>query len=518
VASWYASAADEARAMQRAAVRSGCAIKTMHVRDTGNGPHAVTELECPDGWAAARLLLAAAIEDSQTAGARDLALALRQNAPSDDAYARLLHQYVKDSVRFVRESGEIFQGPAYTLAMGAGDCDDQARLLVALGLAGGLGAQMGYLHQGEGPTHVAGRLCTRNACSWAETTVDAAYGEEPLAAARRTGVLNGREDINASQVKYMSERDLGPIPPGFVERNPPAVVQYDGEALARLGYLGASPATLDPTDPVFREAVLAFQLASGLSPDGLIGPHTRSAILNHLAADDFSRGYRQTMGALVGPTKLTAYLSDNFFRGVVQMAKDFQARGAGVTAQDFLAVWKNESDVNPASIGHEDPNYRGLNQMGAQERAAVGFPGSADDWVALSAEAQLPFVRRYYETDVRSNCRGDFTCLADVGSLYLINYLPAFMPHAKDPSFVLARPGGGFYDKNKGLDVGQKGYIEVADMAKVANRAAQGAKWNELVARLAAVGDTPPPSLLVANVLGLLFVGGVAALAAWQGT
>lgn len=528
MSSWYASPAAEARAMQRAAVRSGCTIKTTHLRDTGNGVHAVTELDCPDGWAAARLLMAAAIEDSQTAGARDLALALRRNAPTDDAYARLLHQYVKDSVSFVRESGEIFQGPAYTLAMGAGDCDDHARLLVALGLAGGLGAKMGLLHRGNsappamrGPTHVAGMLCTPTGCSWAETTVDAHYGEEPMAAAQRVGVLRGRTDISR-EVKIMSERDLGPIPPGFVERNPPDVVEYDGESLARLGYLGACPATADATDPVFRQAVLAFQLASGLHPDGLIGAQTRAALIGKLPADEFVHGYREAMGELspVTPvTSLTNYLSDDFFRGVAQMARDFQARGATATAEDFLAVWLSESGVNPAQISHVATNYRGLNQMGEDERRNVGFPGTADDWIALSADQQLPFVRRYYETDVR----GNYASLVDLGSLYLINFLPAFMAHAGDPSFVLAKAGSKIYESNRGIDVDKKGWIEVGDLPRFAARTqTQGdgpRKWAELKARLAAVGGTSPPAgIRVANVLGLLFVGGVAALAAWQGT
>src|SRR5271154_133566 len=103
------------RVVRRAAARVGCTIKSLSVRQTSTGPRAVGQITCTDGWAAARMLLAEGVEYAKLPGVRDAALQLRQGAIDDLAFARAVHQYVKDNVAFAREKGEIFQGPAYTL-------------------------------------------------------------------------------------------------------------------------------------------------------------------------------------------------------------------------------------------------------------------------------------------------------------------------------------------------------------------------------------------------------------------
>lgn len=45
------------------------------------------------------------------------------------------------------------------------------------------------------PTHAVAQLCVDGRCQWAETTVDAFFGEHPLAAASRLGLLDEREDL-----------------------------------------------------------------------------------------------------------------------------------------------------------------------------------------------------------------------------------------------------------------------------------------------------------------------------------
>jgi hypothetical protein len=523
---WRSTPDEEWRTLQIAAVRAGCVVRSLGIRQTAFGPRVVGEVDCPDGWGAARMLLAAAIEDARSPGARDLALRLRREAPTDAEYARAVHRFIKDRVRFVREHGEVFTAPGYTLAAGAGDCDDHARAAIALALAGGIGAQLGLLHNGDGPAHAAPVLCVDGRCNWAETTVDAAFGEHPLRAAERLGLLKSRSDI-AKEVVIMTEKNLAPVPADFVMKNPPAQVALDADALVKLGYLAALPGDpADPTNVDFRTALLAFQVAAGVTADGLIGPQSRAAILKALPTDHFEAEYARSIGDATGTTASGdpgPALSQSFFQGVVQMANDFRGKGAKITGLDFLAVWMGESGVNPHLKGHHPYDaetgplsFGGLNMMGSAERKNVGFPGATlSEWVALSEDEQLPFVRRFYELNVASFCGGNYACLSSGTALELMNFLPAYMQHASDPTFVLAKSGSKVYDANPGFDVDKKGAIVVADLTRWTQRNAQGARWNNLAAQMRAAGDAPPSGMgLVGGgqiALLLLGVGGAVA-------
>lgn len=207
--------------MRRAATRAGCVVRSLTTGVTSAGERAIGRVDCPDGWAAARMLLASAQEDARTSGARELALALRRIAPSDEAFARAVQAYVKSRVRFEREIGEVFQNAEYTLATGVGDCDDHARVVYALAMAGGLPAVMAYLYHAPPadtqPTHAAAQLCPDRECRWAETTIDARFGEHPLEAAERLRLVNARQDL-AREVRTMNERDLEAPTMGAVAR------------------------------------------------------------------------------------------------------------------------------------------------------------------------------------------------------------------------------------------------------------------------------------------------------------
>lgn len=307
---FYASPAAEADAIRRAVARvSGCSVRTLKVA----GPNVAGNVVCGDGWGAARLLLALADEDARTRGAKNLAADIRRRAPSDEAFARAIHAFVLQRVRFARETGEIFQSGAYTLTHGFGDCDDHFRVAYALAVAGGLRAQLGLLHHGDdassdmqGPAHAAAILCPAGECAWAETTVPAFYGEHPIAAARRLGLATERSDI-ASEVVIMSTDDLPPVPSDFESHNPPAQVTLDAEALQRLGFLSAESLPSDAADPELRQAVLAFQRAKGgMKQDGLLGDlETRPAIakaLREAGVQDFD--YTVHIGGLGTPTPI----------------------------------------------------------------------------------------------------------------------------------------------------------------------------------------------------------------------
>lgn len=179
-------------------------------------------------------------------------------------------------------------------------------------------------------------------------------------------------------------------------------------------------------------------------------------------------------------TSLTSYLPDDFFTVLFDMVARFQAKGAHVSAHDMLVMFLAESDCDSRianSIG-----CAGLNQI--CNLRGVGFTGGVAAYIALPPAEQLHYVERYFDNVNR------YPMMRDVGSLYLTNFSPAFL--GKPDNFIMYRAGiDKAYAANKGVDFGNKGYIEVADMAKFMNAAAKRkqAKLNELDARYIALSS-----------------------------
>lgn len=518
--SFYASSTEETGALRRAAGRVGARVETLETF----GPRSVGRVICRDGWHAAAFLLALAEEDAQTDGARMVAANLRETSGgSDAAFAEAIHAFVKRHVRFVRERGEVFISPGYLLEVGAGDCDDHARAVYAIARAGDLPVRLALLHRGAGPTHVLAQLGVNGAWRWAETTVDARFGENPLAAARRLGVLTSRADIGEG-VRFMANSDLPPAPSGYHAANLSDAVERDAKALRALGHLSpledGARCPGDAADPIFRRAVLAFQRTVGITADGLTGPQTRRALAGALEPPD-AIGYLGTLEA-----KETRHLSAGFFRAVEKMAAEFRARGANVTAEQFLAVWLYESGIHADIPNGSGAPYYGLNQMGVPQLRAAGFLGSPGEWMSLTAEQQIPFVARYYENAVRDS-GGDWSTLNGIGGIYALNLAPAFAARAKDPDAPIVRKDSpdkrerDVYGGNKGLDVDGDGAISGRDLKSAVGRAQRqaGTYWTEARARLYAEGGTPEPSKVpgaVGAAVALLVTGALGAWAALQ--
>jgi len=175
-----------------------------------------------------------------------------------------------------------------------------------------------------------------------------------------------------------------------------------------------------------------------------------------------------------GVTALTSYLSDSFFKGVEKMAEHMRSRGATISAEDLLNVFKVESDVKP-HVANKDSGCAGLNQI--CNLKAVGWTGTRTEYLALPGDQQLQYVQKYFDNVNR------YPAITDTGKLYLANFNPGHLGKAE--SFVLYRKGQIGYTQNSGLDFGGKGFIEIADMTKFVRRGAKGVKWEELRSRMA---------------------------------
>lgn len=170
-----------------------------------------TRMSFDDPWAAARLLLKLSKEDAADPIVREWSLAILQATAQDigeessgptlspelrDAFARAIHDNVQSQIKFVHEPKETFQSARTTMALGAGDCDDHARLVYALARAGGLKADLLFLEEDDQPVHVVACLEDSSGMRWAETTLGAMFGEHPLAALDRLGVEGSSDPLS----------------------------------------------------------------------------------------------------------------------------------------------------------------------------------------------------------------------------------------------------------------------------------------------------------------------------------
>jgi transglutaminase-like putative cysteine protease len=149
---------------------------------------------CSSLWAAAYRLaiLSESREDATSVASRAAAIALEYKVLGDEMlYCVAVQDWVKRHVSYQPDPvswhttpirAELFQSPSRTLARGAGDCDDQARLVKALLRVAGIQAQLWFLGTRETPSHVACKAQVAAMSVWLETTLDAWPGEHPVSA------------------------------------------------------------------------------------------------------------------------------------------------------------------------------------------------------------------------------------------------------------------------------------------------------------------------------------------------
>ncbi len=491
---------------------------------------------CPDGWGAARFLVAQAAADARTAGARVLALELRRAASSDLAFARAVFGYVRDRVQFVREPGEVFARADYTLASGGGDCDDHARVVYALLRAGGLPARLNFLfRQGDrGPRHVVAQaLLPGLGWTWLETTAAANFGEHPYAAARRLGIIDARQDI-ASEERAMTERDLAPVPAGFEHHTSSSQFSRDVAALKALGFLCDAAAPTSVLDPAFRLAVLAVQrtTAPTSDDDGLIGKQTRGLIGAMLPTDE-GIGYLGDVGRRFTHAQARAALHSAY---VAQFGREptageldfglatayfetFYGRGTGAAWGDGgqFGRWAADGKINWGALQSGTPGDEGT----LRSFVAAGLHPTKEQ----GRDAGRPVYFYLFPTDeeaarafLMSWGKADTLAAAATGSATAVS--ASMKRHGYYEGFHVA-PGqmGG----KKSPPFIQEASAADAESKNVADYAGALARHVATVRGTGGVPDaspfpSPPPDLAsgaAATVVAALLVGGTAAAAWW---
>ena len=128
---------------------------------------------------------------------RRVAVALVRGTDPNDHLARLtrLHQFVRDSIDYVREPVEMLHPASVTLEMGANDCDDKTILLGALAWSLKYPFIVRPVGPADNPSHYTNLVGYPQSdtpqgdasTTWvhAETTIPALTGEPVEAAERR---------------------------------------------------------------------------------------------------------------------------------------------------------------------------------------------------------------------------------------------------------------------------------------------------------------------------------------------
>jgi hypothetical protein len=188
-------------------------------------------------------------------------------------------------------------------------------------------------------------------------------------------------------------------------------------------------------------------------------------------------GLVQAVTTLVGTGRapvLTGDLTDRFFASLRTMCAEL-----GCHPARMLAVMNSESDVRASAL-HPSGVAAGINQLTTQTLPGVGWSQGPAAFAALTAEQQLPFVRRFF---LPHRAAG----LDSVGRLYQVNFMPATVQADQGPETVLAARGGvnaAAYQENAILDADHDGKITIGDLTATALAKRGTPRFAEIEGRL----------------------------------
>jgi hypothetical protein len=214
-------------------------------------------------------------------------------------------------------------------------------------------------------------------------------------------------------------------------------------------------------------------------------------------------------------------LSDEFFR-----AGEAMAGRLGIDFVHLLYVMNVESIGVRSSAMNPDGKAVGLIQMMPATLKQVGFGGTPEQFQALSAEQQLPYVEKYLQPWTSRH-------LDSAARIYRAVFMPATLDAPGD--LIVAKGGtrmfgrtseATIYATNASLDPLKTGQITESSLDLVVRQVAQGRlrqRLRDVLARYsAAVGRAVPGvlpalrrALSVGPFVGLVALGG-GALALWR--
>ena len=192
--------------------------------------------------------------------------------------------------------------------------------------------------------------------------------------------------------------------------------------------------------------------AKGDGIDGRLGPYTRRAAEKF---PDIANKYKDTLSRAdsVDAQKIdTKAIQDPDFKAKLEKV----ASALGVKSNDLMAIFKQESGVNPAAVNSMS-GATGLIQFMPATAQRLGT--TTDALKQMDGVEQLDYVYKYFKmTGVGSGSLGD---------LYMAVFRPKYVGY--DDTTVLGQSGapgfsGKVYAQNAGLDRNRDGTITVADV------------------------------------------------------
>jgi hypothetical protein len=175
----------------RIAAAFGCKVQVvaMHHEGGRSWPEYFIS-DCPDGNVGAiRLLGELARADAGTsARVASVARACARVGHDAASVGARIQRFVQENVAFREDSFQFFRPSDLTLIRRSGNCVNSARVVMAAALAAGLPARVvPYAIAGE-IRHTAAQVRVDGVWKWAEATLTAKFGEDPLVARGRGAV------------------------------------------------------------------------------------------------------------------------------------------------------------------------------------------------------------------------------------------------------------------------------------------------------------------------------------------
>lgn len=192
--------------------------------------------------------------------------------------------------------------------------------------------------------------------------------------------------------------------------------------------------------------------AKGDGIDGRLGPYTRRA------AEKFPQIAAKYKAVLDRPNDVNAAkidtktIQDPDFKTKVEKV----ATALGVKSSDLMAIFKQESGVNPQAVNSMS-GATGLIQFMPNTAKRLGT--TTEELKGMDGVQQLDYVYKYFKMTGVGN--------GELGDLYMAVFMPKYVGYP--PETVLGANGaegfsGKVYAQNKGLDRNKDGTITVADV------------------------------------------------------